>query len=402
MTNISMKLLTTTILLILGALMLFSSDRPLIAQATEKVSAEKVLKKVSDKLNGLRSLKYKYQLELNYASEGYKAAFTTDAYLDFTSVDKILGVRYQFKNEDEFFVFNGSEKFELNRKNKTVKIAEKPINENFQRVTYFYNSPVTLRNVLAGVIKDSSIPKSLTETTANDRPTYVVEFVLDKKTFGRLGGYDAMDLNRKTTYRLTIDKASYLPVEVLQKNSANEDFMKTVISDVAVNPVAPDPLSWYYSSYLNEYKRQDDRAPGNKLIAAGTSAPDWNLPVFDTNRLATLSQFKTKVVLVEFWISQCGFCIAAVPKLNLLADKYKGKDFKLIGINAHDSAEIINLFQQANKPRYDLLTSGAETAKAYGVDGFPMFVLIDKTGKVIYSVGFDEQKLDRLIMANIQ
>lgn len=396
-----MKLLTTTILLILGALVLFASDRPVIAQASEKVSAKEVLKKASNKLNGLRSIKYRYQLELNYGSEGFKAAFATDAYLDFTSVDKILGVRYQFKNEDELFVFNGSEKFELNRKNKTVKIAEKPINENFQRVTYFYNSPVTLRNVLPGVINDSSIPKSLTETTANDRPAYVVEFVLDKKTFGRLGGYDAMDLDRKTTYRLTIDKASYLPVEVLQKNSANEDFMKAVVSDVVVNPVAPDPLSWYYSSYLNEYKRQDDKAPGNTLIAAGTSAPDWNLPVFDTNRSATLSQFKTKVVLVEFWISQCGFCIAAVPKLNLLADKYKGKDFKLIGINAHDTPEIIKLFHQSNRPRYDLLTSGAETAKSYGVDGFPMFVLIDKTGKVIYSGGLDEQKLDELIKSNI-
>lgn len=153
-----MKLLTTTILLILGALMLFSRDEFVIAQASEKVSAKEVLKKASNKLNGLRSIKYRYQLELNYGSEGFKATLTTGAYLDFTSVDKILGVRYQFKNEDELFVFNGSEKFELNRKNKTVNIAETPVNENFQRVTYFYNSPFTLRNVLPGIIKDSSIP----------------------------------------------------------------------------------------------------------------------------------------------------------------------------------------------------------------------------------------------------
>jgi len=55
-----MKLLTTTILLILGALMLFSSDRPVIAQASEKVSAKEVLKKASNKLNGLSSIKYRY------------------------------------------------------------------------------------------------------------------------------------------------------------------------------------------------------------------------------------------------------------------------------------------------------------------------------------------------------
>ncbi|CAN5291049.1 hypothetical protein BH20ACI1_BH20ACI1_10810 [soil metagenome] len=366
----------------------------------KKETAEEVLKKVFNNLSNLKTLKYKYHLELNYSSEGYHNELTADSYLDFNSVDKIIGLKYQFNNEEFLTVFNGSEKFDCNKKSKLIKIDNNPTYNSFKNVSTFFNSPLTLRNVLPAIISDSSIPKTIAETSANNRNFYVVEFVLEKKVLNRLGGFLPIPLDRKTIYRLTIDKTNYLPVEVLQTNNANQDFMKTDFSNIVVNSGSPDKLSWYYSTYLKEYKIKEN---GEKslLIATGQSAPDWRLPIFDTNDSVSLSQFKNKVVMLEFWISNCGYCIDAVPKLNALSNQYKNKDFKLLAVNFHDSKEIIKLFQKNHQPVYEILSSGEETAKNYGVEGFPTIVLIDKKGNVIYSGSFDKERLEELINKNI-
>lgn len=99
-----------------------------------------------------------------------------------------------------------------------------------------------------------------------------------------------------------------------------------------------------------------------------------------------------------------GYCIAAAPKLNEINEKYKGKDFKLVAINASDTKDIIQKFEKNNQTRFEILYGGEETANSYGIDGFPMIVLIDKSGKVIYSGVFNPNKtvqLEKLIDKNL-
>lgn len=396
-----MKLLTFTSILLLFPTIVFSAHKPerrLLADK-ESDSAKTVLKKVSDKLNDLKTLKYKYRIELNYSSENYRSEITADSYMDFTSVDKIIGLNYQFSNEELLTIFNGSEKFDCNKKSKSIKIDDKPTYDSFKNVSFLFNSPVTLRKALPTIISDTAVPKTVAETNVNNRRFYVIEFVLEKKVLNRLGGYLPVSMDRKTIYRLTVDKANYLPVEILQSNDANRDFMKTGFSDIEINPKSPNELSWYYSTYLKEYKVNDGKK--NSLIATGLPAPDWRLPIFDANEFSSLNQFKNKVVMLEFWISHCGYCISAVPKLNALSDKYKNKDFKLLAVNIHDSQEIIKLFQKNNQPEYEILSSGEAVAENYGVEGFPTVVLIDKEGKVIYAGSFNAELLEELIDKNI-
>src|SRR5687768_156412 len=100
-------------------------ETPLPAHS-QKVSAEQVLRKVSDKLNGLKTLQYSYRRELNYPSEAYYHEVTGETYLDFTSTDEILGFNYQFNNQDFIYVFNGSEQFQCNKKEKRIGINFTP------------------------------------------------------------------------------------------------------------------------------------------------------------------------------------------------------------------------------------------------------------------------------------
>ncbi|HEX8736612.1 MAG TPA: TlpA disulfide reductase family protein [Pyrinomonadaceae bacterium] len=371
----------------------------------KKDTAAEILKKVSDRLHNVKNLKYTYRRELNYASEGYKNLLSAESFLDFTSVDKIIGVRYQFENEKTLLIFNGSEKFELDKKGKLMTINNKPAKDAFEGVSCFYNSPVTLRNALPVIASDETIPKTVTGKAGGNQSFYEIEFILDKKTLNAFGSYFPITLDRKIKYRITVNKNDYLPVEVLQTNNANRDFIKTSFDNIEADTTAagaPKELTWYFSSYLNEYKEEKMSAKNSLLVKSGQPAPDWTLPVFDGNRTISPSQFKGRLVLLEFWISHCGYCIAAVAPLNEIYDRYKNKDFKLFAVNAHDSKEVIKIFQRNNRPVYEILNSGEEVTGIYGVEAFPTVVLIDKKGNVIYAGGFDKESLVKLIDKNLR
>lgn len=369
---------------------------PMVSSGQSKqYSAEDVLKKASEKLSNLKTIKYRYRRELNYASEKYYAETKADAFLDFTSIDKIIGVRYQFSNQDTLDVFNGSEMFSLNKKNKTIEVNDEPNITSFSNRTFLYNSPLTLRNVLPKIISDDTIPKSLSETIINGTNFYVIEFTLDKGLFDPLGNFPTKKLSRKINYQITISKTNFMPVEVVQKNSET-DFIKTNFNDIEMNPSSPPvDLSWYFSTYLNDYKYA--KPPEDNLVKVGDVAPELNLPSFENEALTTLSQYKSKVVLIDFWIFHCGYCIASVPELNRLQEKFKNKNFKLITVNIYDSKELIELYTKTQKTKFQILYKGEEAAQKYGVFGFPTVVLVGKDGKVIYSGSFDSQKLDDLI-----
>jgi thiol-disulfide isomerase/thioredoxin/outer membrane lipoprotein-sorting protein len=362
---------------------------------SQNASAEEVMQKVSDKLESLKTLRYTYRRELNYSSEGYFNEFKANGFLDFTTPDKIIGLKYHFENDKYLFVFNGSEMFDLNKTDKTIRVQSNPDADHFSSSIPLYDSIVTLKKALPKIIADKTILKTVSEQS----DFYLVEFVLDKKTLEPLGNYFPITQERKIIYRVTVNKSDYLPREVFRGNNLNRDFTKTNFTDLAANAAAPAENTWYFSTYLNEYKYRKPLA--DLLIKPDAIAPDWKLPAFQTNSPISLSQFKNKVVMLEFWISFCGYCIAAVPKLNVIEEKFKNRDFKLIGINAHDSEAIIETFKKNHQPKFQLLHDGKKTAELYGVTGFPTIVLIDKSGKVIYSGKFDTERIEEIIAKNL-
>lgn len=361
-------------------------------------SAVNILKRVSGKLESLKAIKYNYQRELNYSSEGYNSKISFDGYLDFASIDKTPGLRYQFNNQDMFAVFNGSESFDLNKQRKTITVKSQPAANDFKHLSFLYNSFITLKNALPQIIADDSIPKSAA-LSPTGRDFYTVDFILDGKTLDALGNYELVTSRKKFIYRLTVRRKDYLPVEILLENKVNKDYTKTTFSNLKTDPVPLADGSWFYSSYLNEY--EFEKKPETALIKSGDEAPAWTLPQIEKDApLLSLSQLKNKVTMLEFWISNCGYCIAAVPALNKLQEKYKDADFKLIAINADDSKKTIVNFKKRHRPEYDILYEGRATAESYGVPGFPTVVLIDRSGKIIYSGAFDESKIREVIDKN--
>jgi thiol-disulfide isomerase/thioredoxin len=119
--------------------------------------------------------------------------------------------------------------------------------------------------------------------------------------------------------------------------------LKTSFTSIDTNATSPTELSWYYSSYTKEYKPVKKNTAG-VLLSNGTLAPDWKLETYNNNKTISLSNLKGQIILLDFWIKNCGPCIQSVPYLNELQNKFKDKNFKLISVNSYDSKEDISWF----------------------------------------------------------
>lgn len=364
---------------------------------SNQLKAVSVLQKTSNKLNSLTTFSYDLKRELNYASEDYHNVSEWSCYFDFAPINLTVGFKYQINGSTSCEFFNGTEKFELNKAAKTIQINDNPQKKDFKGLSYLYNSIVTLRNILPLIIVDQNSTKTVTDTIINNHPYEVVTINIGKKRIQNLGeGFDVMQTKFNFIYKITIDKINNMPIEVLQKNDLNDDFIKTNFTNINIAPNEPAENSWYYSTYTKEYK------PAKNVIiptlsSIGSFASDWKLTAFRDNRQFSLSNLKGKVILLDFWIKNCGPCILSMPHLNKLQEKFQNMDFALISINSYDSKEDIAKFFNKHKIKYPVLLNGKTIAGNYGVSVFPTLFIIDKSGKIIYSqIGFDEPSTSKI------
>ena len=354
--------------------------------------AEAVLKKVANKLATVKLLGYKYKTELGY--EGQPKYESSSAYVEMRPADGTSEFRHQFSNDERLAVYNGSESFVADKKTRKLKVKNNPSRQYFGGFMSLLNSPLMFKYGLPKVIANKAIPKTLSMVKISGRDHYRLTFTLSKAFIDPAGEYHEVKDAGDSIYQLTIDKKTLLPVEVLWTNTKNKDFERTIFTEMTEKPAKPDALSWYFSSYQDEYELQQPL----KLIETGQTAPDLKLPLLGSDSNISLEQYKGKVVLLEFWIINCVYCVEAVPKLNAISEKFKDRELELISINMHDPASAIEVVKKKSKAEYMILTGGDSIATAYGVGAYPAIVLIGKDGKVLYSSrGLDEKELEAAI-----
>jgi peroxiredoxin len=135
-------------------------------------------------------------------------------------------------------------------------------------------------------------------------------------------------------------------------------------------------------------------------------APDWNLAT-TADKNISLSGYKGKLVLIDFFYKSCYSCMKAIPMLDSLYAKYKKDGLQVIGIDPEDSLDKAtkHFISVAGFNYPVVLDEKQQAAKNYQVSLYPTTYLIDKNGKVIYaSVGFDESmkgELEGIIKNNL-
>jgi thiol-disulfide isomerase/thioredoxin len=115
-------------------------------------------------------------------------------------------------------------------------------------------------------------------------------------------------------------------------------------------------------------------------------APDFSLMDIDGN-LKSLDSYKGKLVLLDIWATWCGPCLANVPYIKELEEKYKDKNFQVlsVSIDAEKDKEKWKNMVIDKKMAGEHLFAGVESRFPldYQITYIPRFVLISPDGKII-------------------
>lgn len=122
------------------------------------------------------------------------------------------------------------------------------------------------------------------------------------------------------------------------------------------------------------------------LIAAALNfAPNFTRTDQDGATLR-LSDYKGKVVLLDFWATWCGGCKVEIPWYMEFQNKYKDSGLTVIGVAMDDGGwNKVKPFIQAKRMNYPVVLGSDGLSKLYGVTALPVTLLIDRRGKIAVS-----------------
>ncbi len=107
------------------------------------------------------------------------------------------------------------------------------------------------------------------------------------------------------------------------------------------------------------------------------------MPLLDGTEFSLASYREKNVVMIDFWATWCGPCVEEMPVLAEVADEYSDQGVVFCALNQDEDIETIQKF--LDEKELDImvgLDSAGAMGAAYGVQGIPTLVLIDKSGIV--------------------
>ncbi|MGB7343314.1 MAG: TlpA disulfide reductase family protein [Pirellulaceae bacterium] len=116
----------------------------------------------------------------------------------------------------------------------------------------------------------------------------------------------------------------------------------------------------------------------------GRNAPEIKLQTINDVEFV-LSENRDKVIVLDFWASWCGPCIATMPKVDAIVDEFDPRDVELVAVNLQDSVERarIALKRMEIEPTVVMDVDG-EAARFYDARAIPQTVIVDREGKITH------------------
>jgi peroxiredoxin len=121
---------------------------------------------------------------------------------------------------------------------------------------------------------------------------------------------------------------------------------------------------------------------GSRVPTVGMQAEDFQLVDLD-GKTQSLSQYRGKIVLVNFWATWCKPCTTEMPAMQVTYDKLRSKGFVVLAVNElEDDAKVREHIKQYGHTFPVLMDRDNKVANQFGVFGLPVSVFIDQEGRV--------------------
>jgi cytochrome c biogenesis protein CcmG, thiol:disulfide interchange protein DsbE len=136
----------------------------------------------------------------------------------------------------------------------------------------------------------------------------------------------------------------------------------------------------------------------------GKPAPAFSLQVVangeEGQSSVSLADLKGSPVLLDFWATWCGPCQAEAPIVNSVANRYKDRGLKVVGIDTEEGPGKGGPWARAHHIGYPIVyDQGYATEAHYGIEAMPTLIIISKTGEVaaVRTGVTDGDELDALV-----
>ena len=382
----------------------FAQDAP---KAEYDVKAEALLQKAADRLLAAQSFSGQILTSSKTPASGANPAREIRAIRTFRVQKPNLvfqEIGTQKKDASGKWVTTPSAKYVSDGKTGTFMVESTKIYRPLETTTEALASEYGL-NFSEFFSLDNSDAKQARETKASGK--FISLALAPDETFGgvpcsvvvekQLLGKTQKGMNAYSTTKIYVGKKDDIIRGYRTKTPAQSGDGSVQISDDVLTNVVLDskiPASVFAVNTTGYKKYEEPKRP--ELLTAGSMAPDFT--AFDkNNKPVKLSDFKGKVVVIDFWASWCPPCKASMPHNQAVASKLQKAGIPVVLLAVDNSEErpaFLTWVGEHEKELNALVFVHANrdagiAGDKYHVSGIPTQYIVDPTGKIVTSfVGF--------------
>jgi thiol-disulfide isomerase/thioredoxin/outer membrane lipoprotein-sorting protein len=370
------------------------------ASAQTTPDAQAILKKVNETYRNLKSYQFEYKTVSDSKTEREGLTSTTH----FESMSRITAVRpdrvhveTRDSHSSVLFIADGQTVWlyssQLNAYTKraagTVDLfaVAKTSDSRYESMARWVNMKLAEYARLTAEPRNLTLlPNETLTVEGRQTPCYVLSIVLGVGSNKDNTRY-WIDRERYLVLRESTDQTSRISTDSVMRSQRLVNFMSA-----AINEPAPDSaFSYTPPKGAIEIDRLEPEALARKRNAPvnwiGQAAPDFTLT--DLNgKTVSLQSLRGKAVLLNFWATWCGPCVAEMPHLEKLHREYENKGVIILGVD-DEGAEVAQDYLKLHGYTFNTLIDGEKrVSRLYRINAIPQSFFITKDGKIAaYDIG---------------